>query len=197
MTNSQYSIGSRLKVTPVSRLSEFLWIAESSLLPEGWSCNLVHKASAAILPGEPVTGWILNTYADRRHIEVSDSEFGFLPISDRMRPRYIASLNRVARLLTKENDIVEDDAAFISEVKGMFSRCARRDQWDWCAVYLALREPSRKEAERTANMLGEVSRALRRSDLDLARSWLERVTRGCNLAHTLLQACAAIENQSR
>src|SRR3990167_5385668 len=125
------SIGSRLEVIPMSPVGGDAWSAQSSSLPEGWSCNLIHRASATIESGMPLTGWILNADTDGHHVEVSDSNFGFLPISDRMRPRYVTSLGRVEKLLKKEEEIEASDADCISEVKGMFSRCARQDQWDW------------------------------------------------------------------
>jgi hypothetical protein len=163
-------------------------------LPEGWSCNLVHRASNPILAGLPLNGWILNADIDRRHVEVSDSNFGFLPISDRMRPRYVTSLRRVEKLLKKEDEVSGADGNFISEVKGMFSRCARRDQWDWHAVHLALGEPSRGEARITATILGEVSAALRRGDVDSARAGLEDAAKGCDLGRRVLEARETIEN---
>ncbi|MBI4339271.1 MAG: hypothetical protein HY680_04895 [Chloroflexi bacterium] len=193
MTDSYLSIGSRLEVIPMSPLAGDAWSAQSSFLPAGWSCNLIHRASATILPGQPLTGWMLNVDTDRHHVEVTDSNFGFLPISDRMRPRYVTCLGRVEKLLKKEDEIGASDAHCISEVKGMFSRCARRDQWDWRAVHLALGEPSRGEARSTAGILGEVSGALRRGDMATARVGLEELAVGRHMARTLQAAREAVE----
>jgi len=110
--------------------------------------------------------------ASRRYVEVSDSNFGFLPISDRMRPRYVASLRRLVALLKGECDIDIGDADALSEVKGMFSRCARRDQWDWRAVQLALGEPDRASARELSTRLGDVAAALRAGQIESAQSRL-------------------------
>jgi hypothetical protein len=142
----------------------------------------------------PLTGWILNLDSDQRHVEVSDSNFGFLPISDRMRPRYVTSLAQVEQILAKEKEVGVSDADCISEVKGMFSRCARRDQWDWRAVQLALGEPSYAEAASMARILGELSAALRRGNMDAARAALEELAVKSNLTRTLLAAREAIEH---
>jgi hypothetical protein len=111
-----------------------------------------------------------------------------------MRPRYVTSLSRLETLLKKEDEVGEAYADSISEVKGMFSRCARRDQWDWRAVHLALGEPSRDEARTTAMILGEVSAALRRRDVDSAQGGLEDAAKGRDLARTLLDARETVEN---
>jgi hypothetical protein len=143
-----------------------------------------------------VTGWILNADADKRLVEVSDSNFGFLPISDRMRPRYVASLRIVEKLLKREDEVGECDANAVSEVKGMFSRCARRDQWDWRAVHLALGEPSRDEARTTAAILGEIAAAIRRGDLNAARDGLEEAATKRGLVRTLLAARESVDKST-
>ena len=134
MTKTRLLVGSRIEVIPISPIGENAWSAKAVSLPEGWSCNLIHRASATIVSGKALIGWLLNAYTDRHHAEVSDSNFGFLPISDRMRPRYVTSLGRVETLLRQTEELQVSEADCISEVKGMFSRCARRDQWDWRAV---------------------------------------------------------------
>lgn len=149
-----------------------MWTAEIRGLPKGWSCELVHRAEGDVVPGQPLTGWVLWVDPNRRHVQVSDSEFGFLPISDRMRPRYVSSLRRLAALWGRESDIGAGDAEAVSEVKGMFSRCARRDQWDWRAVHLALGEPSRDMANELAIGLGEIALSLRSGEAESARSLL-------------------------
>ena len=159
---------------------------------KGWACSLIHRSSTGVSLGQPLTGWILNVDVARHHVEVSDSNFGFLPISDRMRPRYVTSLRRIAFLLEDPNNASETDADAISEVKGMFSRCARRDQWDWRAVHMALDEPLRGEARKLATILGEVSAALRCGDMKTARAGIEDVVAGGDLARKLLKASAAI-----
>jgi hypothetical protein len=178
MSTTTIDIGQRLTVIPVAPGDGKRWIAECSELPDGWSCELVHRAAMDLVPLEPLTGWVLWIEPSRHHVQVSDSNFGFLPISDRMRPRYVTSLRHLAALLKGDCDTNKGDADALSEVKGMFSRCARRDQWDWRAVHLALGEPARDAARELATSLGEIAAALREGDIESARSRLELLHSG-------------------
>ena len=189
------AIGDRLTVLPVAPRSRDRWIAQCPSLPPGWSCVLVHRAAAELMLNQPLTGWILESDAERRHVEVSDSNFGFLPISDRMRPRYVASLRRLVAIIERGAAIRDGDADAVSEVKGMFSRCARRDQWDWRAVHLALEEPSRDAARTLATRFGEIGAVLRAGDNAAAVSSLKQLSSG-NLVHLLVRAVQTIEDST-
>jgi hypothetical protein len=173
MSTMRFEIGQRLTITPVEPGKGNRWIAECSELPEDWSCEFLHRAEMDLVPLEPITGWVFWIEPSRHQVQVSDSNFGFLPISDRMRPRYVTSLRRLAALLKGECELNQGDADVLSEVKGMFSRCARRDQWDWRAVHLALGEPTRAVAREFATNLGKITAALREGDIKSAMSHLE------------------------
>ena len=177
-----------MTVIPIARSYGTKWFSECPELPEGWSCVLVHRATTDITPGVPLMGWVLWIEPDQLCMEVSDCNFGFLPISDRMRPRYVTSLRRLAAILKGECDTETSDADVLSEVKGMFSRCARRDQWDWHAVHLALGEPDHDLARQLSMCLGEIAAALRAGEIESARSRL-LVLRPGDLAR-LAQAAA-------
>ena len=143
-----------------------------------WLVLRARPQSPELMLNQPLTGWILESDAERRHVEVSDSNFGFLPISDRMRPRYVASLRRLVAIIERGAAIRDGDADAVSEVKGMFSRCARRDQWDWRAVHLALEEPDRDAARTLATQLGEIGAVLRAGDNAAAVSSLKQLSSG-------------------
>lgn len=184
-----------LTVIPVARGDGKQWIAECPELPEGWSCVLVHRAAMDMVPHVPLTGWVLGIESSRRCLEVSDSNFGFLPISDRMRPRYVTSLRHLAALLKDELDADVGGANALSEVKGMFSRCARRDQWDWRAVHLALGEPDRGSARDLSANIGEIAAALRAGDIESVRSRLA-VLRSGDLARLAQVAAKTIADSA-
>ena len=171
------------------------WTAECPDLPEGWSCVLVHRAAMDIIPQVPLTGWVLGVESSRHCVEVSDSNFGFLPISDRMRPRYVTSLRHLVALLGGELDADIGDADALSEVKGMFSRCARRDQWDWRAVHVALGEPDRRSARELSTKIEEIATALRAGDVEFARSRLA-VLRSGNLTRFAQAAAKTIADSA-
>ena len=161
MKAEQVFVGKNVEVIPVSPLSDGKgWVAECPSLPE-WSCTLICRHSSEIAPSTPISSWILNIERKSYHLELTDSDFGFLPISDRMRPRYVESLLKVHEVVMGKSPQTAD-ADHFSEVKGMFSRSARRDQWDWCEVYRALDQPSFGLAREYSRMLGDMSNALRK-----------------------------------
>jgi len=96
----------------------------------------------------------------------------------------------VAALLNGGRAIDTEDAGALSEVKGMFSRCARRDQWDWHAVHLALDEPDQSTARELANSLGEIARLIRQDNAEGATSQLEALRSGALV--TTLQGAACV-----
>lgn len=195
MSTLTIDIGKRLTVVPVSRDDEKRWIAKCLDLPDGWSCELVHRAATDLVPSEPLTGWVLWVDPRRRHVQVSDSNFGFLPISDRMRPRYVSSLRRLSALLYGKCDPQAGDAEALSEVKGMLSRCIRHDQWDWRAVHLALGEPARDKARELATSLGEIAAALREGSIESARARLAELE-SCDLAQVAQRAASSIADSA-
>jgi hypothetical protein len=108
-----------------------------------------------------------------------------------MRPRYVSSLRRLAALVRGDREPQAGDADALSEVKGMFSRCARRDQWDWRAVHLALGEPARDAARELASSLGEIAAIVREGNIETARSRLA-LLRSRDLARFAQAAASSI-----
>lgn len=190
MVNDTIHVGQRLPVVPVISVDRNRWRAKCPELPEQWSCWLTHRASADLVPDASLLAWVLAVDPKNQTLEVSDSNFGFLPISDRMRPRYVMSLKRVADVLQEGSSGVSD-AEYFSEVKGMFSRCVRRDQWDWYAVHLALGEPPPSFSKKLAAILAEVSAALRSGRENDPNMGLELLRRE-GLSEILLRAAQRI-----
>ena len=90
--------------------------------------------------------------------------FGMAPISQRMQLRYDAAVQTMLDVIDGNltfNEIPLDD---ISELKGMFNRCVRQDQWDWFSVYTELGEPPLKNMRRIAGELKLFRRAISSND---------------------------------
>ena len=66
--------------------------------------------------------------------------FGMAPISKVMLRRYNFAVSRFSHYLNTDNEQVSLEA--ISELKGMFNRSLKKDQWDWHSVYEKLNTPS-------------------------------------------------------
>ena len=56
------------------------------------------------------------------------------PISDVMRRRYDRAVEVGLQVLVEDASMLDVDVDGLSELKGMFNRCARQDQWDWGSV---------------------------------------------------------------
>ncbi len=79
----------------------------------------------------PETGFVLLT----------DNTFGFLPISNRMFPRYLKAIDHISNIFLRNLRIKDIDLSQLSELKGMFGRCVKRDQHDWVAVLNLFGDP--------------------------------------------------------
>jgi cold shock CspA family protein len=92
--------------------------------------------------------------------------FGNAPISEAtMRKRYDAAVQTVLDLMYQNitpSEVYLDD---VSELKGMFSRCAKQDQWDWFSVYCELGEPPREKLSDIVSHLKMLRRTIASSDL--------------------------------
>lgn len=87
--------------------------------------------------------------------------------------------------------MVAVDAEPLSEVKGMYSRCVRQDQWDWRAVRLALGEPPHDVARESATKLGKIASALRNGEAESARATLAEMA-SPDFAHLIEDAVSTI-----
>lgn len=98
--------------------------------------------------------------------------FGMAPL----KPETQASRKRAAeRLMAFLDADTRDDKLpeALSEMKGLFSRIARQDQWDWFSTSRALGYPSARMARVIAETIGAARRALVSDDTDLLRKqWL-------------------------
>jgi cold shock CspA family protein len=91
--------------------------------------------------------------------------FGMAPISHTMQRRYDRAVQTALDLIDGNLAAEEVSLDDISELKGMFNRCLRRDQWDWFSVFTAFGEPSRKAMQQIVRELPPLRRAVAASDL--------------------------------
>ena len=110
--------------------------------------------------------------------------FGMAPISSRMEARYTSAANEILHVLVGCIDLAEVDLDAISEVKGMFNRCVRQDQWDWFSVYTRMGRPPFPQVRSIARDLDFFRKSLSQGNNEAARSNLIRLKD--NNLHTLL-----------
>lgn len=118
----------------------------------------------------------------KRHI--AKWGFGMAPISLRMRTRYDSAVQTGLDLL--HENLPYDAVALgdLSELKGMFNRCIRQDQWDWFSVHVELGNPPLAQMRRIASSLQRLRRAFRSQDYAAANSELGKLI-GNNLCQYL------------
>lgn len=173
-------------------LGSGIWQLTSPSLPKDWLMRLRSRSGTLYEVGDEAMVWIYDRDIRQRRIQVSDDEFGRLPVSDRMRPRYVQALRTLISHLSSNEQLVSLPPESLSEVKGMFNRCVRKDQHDWFQVYQALDAPPLPRLRVAACHLGDLSRAIRNADQKQARD-LADIVLSLNLSPMLQRAMAQIE----
>ncbi len=79
--------------------------------------------------------------------------FGMAPISSGMRQRYDNAVQNVLDFLYQNIDYTDVIPENISELKGMFNRCVKEDQWDWFSVHTEFNYPSKRDMKSIVNDL--------------------------------------------
>lgn len=70
--------------------------------------------------------------------------FGMAPISSRMQRCYDVAVQTTLDLFGGNIELQKVPLDDISELKGMFNRCLRQDQWDWFSVFTEFGEPAHR-----------------------------------------------------
>ena len=114
--------------------------------------------------------------AMRPNRQIAKWGFGMAPISSRMRRRYDHAVQTTLDLLYGNPAEPQIIVEALSELKGMFNRCVRKDQWDYAMVQEELGAPTNAESRRIVSHLINMRRALLAQDqetVDDARRRLE------------------------
>jgi len=106
-----------------------------------------------------------------------NTEFGKLPISSRMRPKYLSAIDVVLSFIDGKNIEKKILLESISQVKGMFNRCRKHDQWDWYEVWKALNKPSKKEIDRILTYIVQFRKAVEDEEEKYTQSILADLNR--------------------
>lgn len=192
----QLAVGDQVTGTVTERLPAGEWFVTSERLPTIWKGVLKSRHRRPYSPGDEGTFWVLSISVQRRVAILTDSDFGRLPISDRMRPRYLRGLRSVVDLLRGDASWNELSPDAFSEVKGMFNRCYRKDQPDWYSVFLVLGRPSMPECRTVADNLSAIARSMRNGDAADVSAELDEL-RQLRVDHIAAYGIAKIEQAAR
>lgn len=114
--------------------------------------------------------------------------FGMAPVKPDVQHRREEQVRRVLDLLEEgEGSGVVADA--LAEVKGLFNRCHRQDQWDWFTVWTQLGRPGRRAAREVANRIATLRRAQLNGEAEVAAEICGDLAEGraSNYLHTFLR----------
>lgn len=83
------------------------------------------------------------------------------PISEIMQGRYDLAVQSFLEFLEGFTPFENLELNTISELKGMFNRCVRQDQWDWFSVYSEFGNPPFESMRRITGLLTELRNFLK------------------------------------
>lgn len=121
--------------------------------------------------------------------------FGMSPLSKTMSQRYENAVNHMFKVLDGNIAPDEIDTNLISELKGLFNRCLRKDQWDWFTVFTKFGEPKRKSMQQITGSLVEFRRSILQGDYFQIDKFRDRLLRA-NLRTYLLNYHAQTESKT-
>lgn len=104
--------------------------------------------------------------------------FGMSDLSVTMGRRFDNAVNIVSLFLRDRVSPDEVDLDAISELKGMFNRSLRKDQWNWFTVYDRLGCPPRSEMNSIVSLLVKLRESLKGRDFEQALLIRENLVNG-------------------
>lgn len=139
-------LGDQLNGTIVKPVGGRRFLVKCGGVPSGWRVELHTLRPELINEGAPATFWVAKVAPLQGKVLVHDGDFGRLPISEAMRPRYLAAL----RTLLGQTEL---DGEVLADAGSMVSRIGKRQEADWLTVWRLLGEIPPGEAK---ILLGEV-----------------------------------------
>ena len=97
------------------------------------------------------------------------------PISARMQGRYDYAVQSMIDFLEGNTAIGEIEPDQISELKGMFNRCLRKDQWDWFSVFARFGSPSWQSLRPLIPLLIDLRRSVTSGEIQRVGSISQRL----------------------
>lgn len=149
-------LGDPLNCTVVKPLGGRRFLVRTSGAPDGWTVELHTRRPEGIEEGQQGTYWVAKVAPLQGEVLVHEGDFGRLPISDAMRPRYRAAL----RAILGE---AEPDPAVLADGRSMVARVVKRQESDWLSVWRLFGEPSMGEMKELSAAINDLRAAVKES----------------------------------
>ena len=161
------------RLQPGSRPTE--WTVTCREIANSWTGKLISRTSRLYAEGDEDWFWVYEIDGNEQRYWVSDSNFGRLPVSDKLRPRYVVALRTLLRLMDGEAVAGPGLNAPLCEMKGILNRCLRKDQWDWFTLSRYLGYPASTQLRYAAAQMQDLIKAAKRVDRDSGAKALSRL----------------------
>jgi hypothetical protein len=137
----QLKLGDQLDGTVLRSNGGRRFLVKCPAVPQGWMVELHTRRPELIEEGGHVSFWVAKISPQQGEVLVHDGDYGRLPVSDAMRPRYVAGL----RSLLGE---VEPTGETLADAKAMLVQIEKRQSADWLTVWRLLGEPASGDVKR-------------------------------------------------
>jgi hypothetical protein len=136
----ELALGQNVRAVVLNGSGDRRYQAQVAGVPLSWRVTLFSRLARLYEEGDEDEFWVFGLRARQRQLDLSDSDFGRMAITQKMLGRYQHALEAMHSVLEHPGraDMEPQD---VSEFKGMIGRCLKRDQWDWLTVYTALGRP--------------------------------------------------------
>lgn len=172
--SDRIALGDELPCTVLKALGGRRFLARSANVPDGWTVELHARKPADIRLNSHTNYWVARINPLKKEVQVRDGDFGRLPISPAMLPRYSAAMSA----LVGRTDLTPEALA---DMRTMLSRGLKQDQADWATVQKLLGDPSVRSIQAGLERLTEIREKLKAGE-DPAESlqsfrqgWAERL----------------------
>jgi hypothetical protein len=182
----QLKLGDRLDGTVIKPLGGRRFLLKSNAAPQGWKVELHARKPELIEEGSHVNVWVAKIAPMQGELLVHDGDFGRLPVSAAMRPRYLEGL----RAFLGDAEPTVDNLA---EARGMLVRISKRQQADWVSVWRLLGEPNSGDVKLMLSYVDDL-RTARKEDPDRVPSLIQEL--GEKFGDRLREAVLRLERQT-
>lgn len=117
-----------------------------------WDIELHTRRPELIQEGDHVHVWVAKIVVNKAELLVHDGDYGRLPISDAMAPRYAAAI----RAVLGEGEATADTLA---DARAMVVQIGKKQQADWLTVWRILGEPTTGDAKSLLNAIDAMREA--------------------------------------
>lgn len=149
-------LGDELNATVVKPIGGSRYQLRCRKAPAGFTVTLQTLRNEEVEEGHHSTFWVAKIVPVRGEILVREGDYGRLPISESMAPRYLAAV----RAMTGQAGATAD---ILGDARSMVARISTQNHADWLTVWRVLGEPTAGDGRRLLQLIDNLRAALKES----------------------------------